>query len=114
MVRVMLTASVCAMLGLVACQKSPTEKQAEALSDGGRIRADSVRQRADIEAVALDRRANDLSAKAKAAGGYTGERLAVQAHAVEDEAVLVRKQGRAQAESVEEAANAEAKAVRSH
>ena len=42
MSRVLIMASVCAMLAsLAACQKSPTEKQAEALSDSGRIRADS-------------------------------------------------------------------------
>jgi len=105
--------AVGAMLALVACQKTPTEKQADALSESGRSRAESVRERAQTEADALDRRASSLDARAKAAGGYTGERLAVQAGAAADEADIVRKQGRKQAEAVEEAADAEAKTVRS-
>ena len=113
MSRLLFLASCGVIVALAACQKSPTEEQADALSEGGRIRAASVRIGAEKEAEALDQRANDLAAKAKAAGGFTGERLAVQAEAAADEADIVRKQGRTKAESVEEAADAEAKAVRS-
>lgn len=110
--RVLLMAWVCTTV-LAGCEKTPTEQRAEALAEAGRGKADIVRERAKAEAEALDLRASDLSAKAKAAGGYTGERLAVQAGAAADEAAIVRKQGRTQAESLEEAANADAKAVRS-
>jgi hypothetical protein len=111
--RVLIAASACTVLVVVACEKSPTEKQAQALSDSGRSRASEVREGAKAEADALDLRASNLTAKAKAAGGYTGERLAVQARAAADEASIVRKQGRVQAQSIEEAGDAEAKAVRS-
>lgn len=108
-----LLASACAVLALAACNKTPTEREAEAVSEAGRVRAEGVRERASDEASALDDRAKRLSAKAKTAGGYTGDRLDTQADAAAEEADIVRKQGRLQAESVEEAANAQAKAVRS-
>jgi hypothetical protein len=98
---------------LVGCNKTPTDETADAVARSGRARSEGIQTQADAQAKALDQRSVALRAQAKQTGGYTGQRLNVQADALAREADIVRRQGKAQGESTQEAADAQAKGIRS-
>lgn len=113
MTKTWLIVSIAAAGLMVGCNKTPTDKTADAIARSGRDRSEQIQAQADNQAKALDQRSTALTAQAKQTGGYTGQRLHVQADALSREADIVRRQGKAQGESTEEAADAEAKGIRS-
>ena len=96
-----------------ACSRSPRDAQADAIAKDAHTRADVIRKQAEAQAHALQQQAATLSAQARQAGGYTGERLKVQADAAAREADIVMRQGRDQAQAAAQAGDAQAKAIRS-
>lgn len=98
---------------VVGCSRSPADRAADAIGSSGRQRSAEIRNAAEIQGKALDERSSALSAEAKQTGGYTGQRLQVQANALSREASIVRRQGKAQGEAAQEAADAQAKGIRS-
>ena len=102
-----------ALLLLGACQKSPAEQRAADLREAARAQAKAVTERAGSEAAAMDKQAKDLDGQAKAAGGFTGERLNTRSGALSREADIVKRQGDAQARAIEDTAKAQAEVVHS-
>ena len=109
--RPILAASV--VLLVSACHRSAEDRQVAAIHDAAHKRAALVQEQATGQAAALDAEAHRLNVQAKAAGGYTGERLAVQADADSRQADILKKQGRDQADAVKLAAESQVKAIRS-
>ena len=72
-----------------------------------------MKAHAAAEAQSLDRNAQALDTQGKQAGGFTGERLKVEAEASKKEAEIVKRQGEARAEATVEVARGQAKAIRS-
>ena len=110
--KTLLLAGLAAALA-TGCSQSPTDKAADQIARAGHDRGEAIKTQADSQAKTMEQQASGLSAQAKAAGGYTGERLKVQAQALIHEADIVRRQGKAQAQSAAEAADAQAKGIHS-
>jgi hypothetical protein len=102
-----------AAVSVAGCNQTPADKAADAIARSGHDRSEAIQSQAENQAKGLDQRATTLSGQAKQAGGYTGQRLNVQADALGREADIVRKQGKAQGEATREAADAQAKGIRS-
>ena len=108
----LLLLSVAAALA-AGCSQSPTDKAADQIARAGHDRGEAIKAQANSQAKTMEQQASTLDTQAKAAGGYTGERLKVQAQALTREADIVRRQGKAQGQSAEEAADAQAKGIHS-
>ena len=110
-VRVVLLFAVC--LVIEACTQSPETKQAHQIRSQADQQASAIKSRADSQAAPLEKQATALGAEAKKVGGYEGKRLDVQAHALKEEAKLIRKQADEQSAAIKEAADARIKAIAS-
>lgn len=102
-----------AAVSVAGCNQTPADKAADAIARSGHDRSKAIQSEADNQAKGLDQRSTTLTGQAKQTGGYTGQRLNVQADALAREADIVRKQGKAQGEATQEAADAQAKGIRS-
>jgi hypothetical protein len=102
-----------ACLALAACNKSPADKQADAIEKTAADHASQIRQQASAQASGLDQQAKTLHDQAQTAGGFTGERLKVQGDALAKEADIVKRQGEAQADAATKGAAAQAETIRS-
>jgi hypothetical protein len=98
---------------LTACQRTPEQQQADTLRRAAHDRAAAISNHADAEADRLEAQGAGLDNRAKQAGGFSGERLKVQADALRKEAGIVRKQARMQSEAIEESTDAQIKATSS-
>ena len=97
----------------VSCQRTPEQRQADALRRDARQRGAAIENQADAQADRLQQQASDLQNQATQAGGMTGERLRIRANALDQESKIVRKQGDMQADAIKEDADARIKASKS-
>jgi hypothetical protein len=102
-----------ALLMLAACQKHPEDQRAAALQEAARDQAAAVKGQAGVEAAGLAKDAAALREQAAKAGGYTGQRLETRSRALAKESDIVKRQGEARAKAIEDAAKAQAEAIKS-
>jgi len=106
---VLLIAAAC----VAGCSKSPQDQQADRLRAAADAKAQQIRDQAAPQIQAMNDQSKALAAQAKSTGGYTGERLKVQADSLSRQADILDKQARAQADATREAADAQAKQIAS-
>ncbi len=98
---------------LVACSANdPAAKAARDLESAADNRADAIRAVADANAGDLGNKANAILANVVDDKSYEGRVAKTRAEALEDEADLVKEQGRARATAEESAAKAQGDAIR--
>lgn len=104
---------ICCMplMSLGGCERTAQDTQAEGLRTAADKEATQLTAEFQSEATALGQQSRQFHTQAKQAGGYTGERLEVQADALDREGEILLKQGRAKAAAVREAADAQAKHI---
>lgn len=104
---------VALLASMAACQRTPEQKQADAVRSEARQRGAIIENQADAQADRLEQQASDLDNQAVQTGGMTGERLKIRANALNEESKVIRKQGDMQADAITEDADARIKASKS-